>query len=75
MTRSLRVPRHFEKSLGQRVRIVRRDPDADPRVVIGILRDAGPAGCRIEPEGGGDAILELAYPDISDARLDPKLPF
>ena len=75
VTRSLRVPRHFEKSLGQRVRIVRRDPDADPRVVIGLLRDAGPSGCRVEAEGRGDAILELAYPDISDARLDPRLPF
>jgi ribosome maturation factor RimP len=75
VTRSLRVPRHFEKGLGERVRIVRRDPDADPRVITGILRDAGPSGCRVEPEGGGGAIVELAYSDISDARLDPKLPF
>jgi ribosome maturation factor RimP len=74
VTRPLKVPRHYERSLGQRVRIVRRDPMADPRVVIGILREAGAVGCRVEAEGGG-AIVEIAYSDVSDARLDPKLPF
>jgi ribosome maturation factor RimP len=72
--RPLRARRHYEKSLGQRIRVVRRDPAANPRVVIGILRTAGDLGFTMEPAGGA-APVEIRFEDVSDARLDPELPF
>jgi ribosome maturation factor RimP len=72
--RPLRNPRHFEKSRGQRIRIVRRDPAANPRVVSGTLRDSDEQACRLEPDGGGPQ-LEIRFDDVAEARLDPKLPF
>jgi ribosome maturation factor RimP len=70
--RPLRERRHFEKSLGERVRIVRRDQPG--RVATGILRAAGEAGIVIEPDGGGPK-LEIGWDDVAEARLDPRLPF
>jgi ribosome maturation factor RimP len=72
--RPLRTPRHFEKSRGQRVRIVRRDPAANPRVVTGILREVGGSGVRIEARADSPPI-EIRFDDVADARLDPELPF
>jgi ribosome maturation factor RimP len=72
--RALRTPRHYARSIGQRLRIVRRDPAAPGRVMVGLLRDAGETGFRFEPEGG-EAPLEIRFEDVADARLDPKLPF
>jgi ribosome maturation factor RimP len=71
--RPLRNPRHFARAAGQRVRIVRRDAAANPRVVTGILSSSDDAGCRIEQEGGGT--IDIRYGDVAEARLDPKLPF
>jgi ribosome maturation factor RimP len=72
--RPLRTPRHFEKNRGQRVRIVRKDPAAASRVVLGILREIGETGVHVEPDGGG-ALVEIGFDDVAEARLDPKLPF
>jgi ribosome maturation factor RimP len=72
--RKLRTPRHFERSRGHRIRISRRDPTSTPRVLIGILRDVDASGCRVEPDGGGPAI-DVSFDDVSEARLDPRLPF
>lgn len=72
--RTLRTPRHYARHLGERVRVVRRDPAANPRVVTGILRASDEGACRIEPEGGGPP-LDLSFGDVAEARLDPKLPF
>jgi ribosome maturation factor RimP len=72
--RPLRKPAHYARAVGQRARIVRRDPAAPGRVVTGTLAAADEHGFRIEPEGGGAAI-DLRYEDVADARLDPKLPF
>ena len=70
--RPLRSRRHFEKSLGQRVRIVRRSTAAG-RVVAGVLREVGASGFRLELDGG--ATVDVPFDDVAEARLDPKLPF
>jgi ribosome maturation factor RimP len=72
--RPLRAPRHYARAVGERIRVVRRDPAAAGRVFTGVLRDVGDVGFRLEPEGGGPP-LEIRFDDVSDARLDPKLPF
>jgi ribosome maturation factor RimP len=74
VTRPLRNARHFAKSVGERIRVVRRDPAAPQRVVTGMLRDVGENGFRMDPEGGSTP-LEIRFDDVSEARRDPKLPF
>ena len=71
--RPLREPKHYIRFVGERIRIVRRDPGARDRVVVGELERADGSGFRMKPERGEP--LDLTYTDVSDARLDPKLPF
>jgi ribosome maturation factor RimP len=72
--RPLKSPRHFQKSVGQHIRLVRKDPGVRPQVVTGTLRDVTESGCQVEPDGGAPPI-DVPFSDIADARLDPKLPF
>ncbi len=71
--RPLRTPAHFIRFVGERIRIVRRDPTAKDRVVVGMLERADTSGFRLKLERGD--VFDLTYADVSDARLDPKLPF
>jgi hypothetical protein len=47
---------------------------ADVRVVTGILREVGETTFGVEPDGGGPPVA-VAFGDVSEARLDPRLPF
>jgi ribosome maturation factor RimP len=71
--RPLFAPRHYARFVGQRIRVVRRGGEVKDRVVIGLLSSADTASFRLTPEKGEP--LLIAYADVAEARLDPKLPF
>ncbi len=71
--RPLREPRHYARFHGERARVVRRGENVEPRVVTGLIESSDENGVRIHADDGTD--YAIAYRDISEARLDPKLPF
>lgn len=71
--RALSEPRHYVRFKGERVRVVRRGENLKQRVVTGVITAASDRGFTLKPESG--PALDLAYADVSEARLDPVLPF
>ena len=63
--RSLRSPRHFERSLGQRVKVKTVEPLQGRRVHEGALVSADAEAIAIASEGGE---LRVRYADIASAR-------
>jgi ribosome maturation factor RimP len=71
--RALIEPKHYVRHVGERVRIVRRGEGLTQRVVTGDLTAADERGCVLKIKGKDP--LSLPYAEISEARLDPELPF
>ncbi len=71
--RPLRKPADFARFAGERARIVRRDPKAKDRVVVGVIDSTDVTGIRLKPEKGDP--FTIPFTDVADARLDPQLPF
>jgi ribosome maturation factor RimP len=71
--RPLRTPRHYERCVGERIRVVRRGT-LDTQVVIGTLRSATASEIVVAPDGAA-APLTIRFDEIANARLDPRLPF
>jgi len=65
LERSLRVPRHFERSIGEQVRVKTVGPVNGRRVLEGALVSADPEAIVIAT-GGGE--LRVPYADIASAR-------
>ena len=65
LERTLREPRHFERSVGLRVRVKTTAPLGDRRVHEGALVSADAESIVIESDGGE---LRVPYADIASAR-------
>jgi len=65
LERSLRTPRHFERSVGQKVRVKTVEPVAGSQVHEGTLVSADAEAIVIASEGGE---LRVPYADIASAR-------
>ena len=63
--RPLRRPEHFERSVGERVKVKTRVPVGGSRVHTGVLTAAGPEGITLEADG---AEVRVAHADIASAR-------
>jgi ribosome maturation factor RimP len=63
--RALREPRHFERCVGQRVRVKTKESVQGSRRHVGTLVSAGAEGISVSTERGE---LRLDYPDVSSAR-------
>lgn len=69
----LRLPRHFRRAVGRRVKI--RTEDGGGRAsVVGVLRDADDDGVRVALDGG--EVVAVEYGDIRRARAleEPQEP-
>jgi ribosome maturation factor RimP len=71
LERTLRTPAHFERAVGEKVKI-KTVPDAESgRRVEGVLETADPSGIAVRAEGddsGEAAVRRLRYEDIVRAR-------
>jgi ribosome maturation factor RimP len=65
LERSLRTPRHFERSIGQKVKVKSVEPVAGSTVHEGTLVSADAEAIVIASEGGE---LRVPYADIASAR-------
>ena len=65
LERSLREPRHFERSVGQNVKLKTAEPVEGRKVHEGALVSAGPEAIVIASEGGE---LRVRYQDIDSAK-------
>ena len=63
--RPLKRPDHFERSVGERVKVKTRDPVGGSRVHSGVLTAADPEGITLEVDG---AELRIAHADVTSAR-------
>jgi ribosome maturation factor RimP len=65
LERTLKTPRHFQKSVGREVNMkIRRD--GETIVVKGVLEDAGEQRAAVATEDG--AVLEFGYDEVAKAR-------
>ncbi|HYC76466.1 MAG TPA: hypothetical protein VEI02_02455 [Planctomycetota bacterium] len=71
--RPLLEPKHYRRFVGERVRLVRKSGDMRDRVLVGRLAAADDVGVRLEIPGREP--LAIVWRDVSEARLDPELPF
>jgi ribosome maturation factor RimP len=67
LERPLRRPEHFEKALGEVVRIRTRAGIEGERRLEGVLVAADAGGFAVKPAGGGE-VRRLAYDDVERAR-------
>jgi ribosome maturation factor RimP len=65
LERALREPRHFERSVGQQVKVKTAESVEGRRVHEGALVSAGPEAIVIASEGGE---LRVRYEDVDSAR-------
>ena len=65
LERALRTPRHFERSVGERVKVRMAAPDGGRNVLEGALVSADAEAIAIASEGGE---LRVPYADIESAR-------
>ncbi|MES0873614.1 ribosome maturation factor RimP [Sinimarinibacterium thermocellulolyticum] len=69
LDRPLVKPMHFQRFVGEQVRVQLLVPRDGRRRYIGWLRHAGCDGVRLQTK---DGLVELAYADIERARLVPE---
>jgi ribosome maturation factor RimP len=72
INRTLRLPRHFSRAVGERVRIKFRDPSTGATLVMhGHIRGADESSVTVENEAKkGDVVI--AFRDVKEARVDFK---
>jgi ribosome maturation factor RimP len=71
VNRKLRTQAHFEKYVGQRIKIERKSPDESGRKrYAGVLMKVGEDGVAVEVD---DTTYLVSFHDIDSARLAPKI--
>ncbi len=71
LERRLRTPEHFERAVGDRVRVKTVPGTPGSRRIEGTLVEAGPDGIVVQPEAGDDAEVQpvrLEYDRVNQAR-------
>lgn len=68
--RRLRVPSHFARFIGQRVKIKLAQPENGRRAFVGLLKAATPESVTISEAGGGEHVI--AFDNIARANYEPE---
>ena len=68
LERTLRTPHHFERAVGEKVKVKTAPGVSSDRRVEGILAAADPSGIAVRTGDEGSPVRRLAYEEIARAR-------
>ena len=71
--RSLKLPSHFQRFLGERIRICLNHKIQGIRNAVGLLAESSDKGIIFVPEYQETGEVFIDYPSISRANLEPEL--